>query len=78
MEAVGFQALVDQLSGLTAGQRAALIEAVRAKASASDAVSLIDRRFATRWPNRANRIELLGERLLEHLQYEPLITRVED
>ena len=46
MEAVEFQALVDQLSGLTAGQREALIEAVRAKASASDAVSLIDRRFA--------------------------------
>jgi len=46
MEALEFQALVDQLSGLTAGQRAALIEAVRAKASASDAVSLSDRRFA--------------------------------
>ena len=46
MEAVEFQALVDQLSGLTAGQREALLEAVRAKASASDAVSLIDRRFA--------------------------------
>jgi transposase-like protein len=46
MEAVEFQALVEQISGLTAGQRAALIEAVRAKASASDAVRLIDRRFA--------------------------------
>jgi hypothetical protein len=46
MEAVEFQALVDQLSGLTAGQRVALIEAVRAKASATNAVRLIDRRFA--------------------------------
>ena len=46
MEAVEFQGLVDQLSGLTAGQRAALIEAVQAKASAGNAVSLIDRRFA--------------------------------
>ncbi len=46
MQAVEFQALVDQLSGLTAGQHEALIEAVRAKASAGDAVSLIDRRFA--------------------------------
>ena len=45
MEAVEFQGLVDQLS-VTAGQREALIEAVRLKASASDAVSLIDRRFA--------------------------------
>ena len=51
MEAVEFQALVDQLSGLTAGQREALIEAVRAKASASDAVSLIDRRFAAAPPH---------------------------
>ena len=39
MEAVEFQALVDQISGLTDGQREALIEAVRAKASASDAVA---------------------------------------
>ena len=46
MEAVEFQSLIDQVSGLTDGQRAALIEAVRAKASASEAVRLIDRRFA--------------------------------
>jgi transposase-like protein len=46
MEAVEFQALVDQISGLTDGQRTALIAAIRAKASASEAVSLIDRRFA--------------------------------
>lgn len=46
MEAVDFQALIDQLSELTDGQRAALIQAVRAKASASEAVRLIDRRFA--------------------------------
>jgi transposase-like protein len=46
MEAVEFQGLIDQISGLTAEQRTALIEAVRAKASVSEAVSLIDRRFA--------------------------------
>lgn len=46
MEAVEFQALIDQISELTDGQRAALIQAVRAKASASEAVRLIDRRFA--------------------------------
>jgi transposase-like protein len=46
MEAVEFQALIDRLSELTDGQRVALIEAVRAKASAGEAVRLIDRRFA--------------------------------
>ena len=46
MKAAEFQELVDQIGGLTDGQRAALIEAVGAKASASDAVRLIDRRFA--------------------------------
>jgi transposase-like protein len=48
MEATEFQAFVDQLGGLTTGQREALIEAVKAKSSAADAdaVTLIDRRFA--------------------------------
>jgi transposase-like protein len=41
-----FQGLIDQLGELTDGQSTALIGAVRAKASATDAVSLIDRRFA--------------------------------
>lgn len=46
MEAKDFQALVDQLGGLTMEQREALIEAVEARASATDAVALIDCRFA--------------------------------
>ena len=46
MEAKDFQALVDQLGGLTREQREALIEAVDARASATDAVALIDCRFA--------------------------------
>ena len=47
MEAKHFQALVDQLSALTKEQRDALVEAVKTRASASDAISLIDARFAT-------------------------------
>ena len=47
MEAKHFQALVDQLSALTKEQRDALVEAVRSRASATDAISLIDARFAT-------------------------------
>ena len=46
MEAEDFQALIDQLGGLTKEQREALIEAVELRASASDAVALIDCRFA--------------------------------
>ena len=47
MEAKHFQALVDQLSALTKEQRDALIAAVKTRASATDAISLIDARFAT-------------------------------
>jgi len=47
MKAQDFQALVDQLGGLTKEQRDALVEAVKARASAKDAVRLIDMRFAT-------------------------------
>ena len=46
MQAKDFQALVDQLSGLTEAQRGALIAAIKTKASADDAIALIDRRFA--------------------------------
>ena len=46
MEGKDFQALVDQLGGLTKEQSEALIEAVEARASATDAVALIDGRFA--------------------------------
>jgi transposase-like protein len=46
MEAKDFQALVDQLGGLTKEQREALIEAVKVRASANDAIALIDCRFA--------------------------------
>jgi transposase-like protein len=46
MEAEDFQALVDRLGDLTKEQREALIEAVDARASACDAMSLIDCRFA--------------------------------
>lgn len=47
MEAKHFQALVDQLSSLTKEQRDAIVEAVKTRASATDAISLIDARFAT-------------------------------
>jgi transposase-like protein len=47
MEAKHFQALVDQLSALTKEQRDALVEAVKIRASATDAISMIDARFAT-------------------------------
>lgn len=47
MESKHFQALVDQLSSLTKAQRDAIVEAVKARASATDAISLIDARFAT-------------------------------
>ena len=46
MEAKDFQALVDQLGGLTKEQREALIDAVKARASVDSAVALIDARFA--------------------------------
>jgi transposase-like protein len=46
MEAKDFQALVDQLGGLTKEQRESLIEAVKGRASAESAVALIDTRFA--------------------------------
>lgn len=46
MEPEHFQALVDQLSELTKEQRDAIVEAVKTRASATDAVSLIDARFA--------------------------------
>jgi transposase-like protein len=46
MEAKDFQALVDQLGRLTRQQREALIEPVDARACATDAVALIDCRFA--------------------------------
>ena len=46
MEAKDFQALVDQLGGLTKEKREALIEAVEVRASANDASALIDCRFA--------------------------------
>ena len=47
MEAKHFQALVDQMSVLTREQREAIVEAVKTRASATDAISLIDARFAT-------------------------------
>lgn len=47
MEAKHFEALVDQLSALTKEQREAIVEAVKTRASATDAISLIDARFAT-------------------------------
>jgi len=46
MEHEHFQALVDQLSALTKEQRDAIVEAVKSRASATDAVSLIDARFS--------------------------------
>jgi len=46
MEAKDSQGLVDQLGGLTKEQREALIEAVKVRASANDAIALIDCRFA--------------------------------
>ena len=46
MEAKDFQALVEQLGELTAGQREALVEAIKRKSSVKDAVALIETRFA--------------------------------
>ena len=46
MEAKKFQALVEQLGELTAGQREALVEAIKRKSSVKDAVALIETRFA--------------------------------
>ena len=46
MEAKDFQALVDQLGGLTKEQRDALIEAIHDRASARTAIAMIDVRFA--------------------------------
>ena len=45
MQAKDFQALVEQLSELTDGQRRALVEAIETKASAETAVALIEARF---------------------------------
>ena len=46
MQAKDFQALVEQLGGLTPEQREALIEAVKCKAPANEAIRLIETRFA--------------------------------
>lgn len=46
MEAKDFQALVEQLGALTPEQREALIDAVKRKAPANEAVRLIETRFA--------------------------------
>jgi hypothetical protein len=46
VEARDFQALVEQLGELTAGQRDALVEAIKRKSSVKDAVALIETRFA--------------------------------
>jgi len=46
VEAKDFQALVEQLGELTAGQRDALVEAIKRKSSVKDAVALIETRFA--------------------------------
>ena len=59
MQARDFQALVEQFSDLTDGQRRALIEAVESKASADTAVALIEARFnaAPRCPHSINRLQ---------------------
>ena len=46
MEAKDFQSLVEQLGELTAGQREALVEAIKRKSSVNDAIALIETRFA--------------------------------
>ena len=46
MEAKDFQGLIDQLGGLSGVQREALIAAIQGRASAADAVRLIETRFA--------------------------------
>ena len=42
MEAKDFQALVERLGELTAGQRDALVEAIKRKSSVKDAAALIE------------------------------------
>jgi hypothetical protein len=46
VEAKDFQSLVEQFGELTAGQRDALVEAIKRKSSVKDAVALIETRFA--------------------------------